>query len=151
MSRGDVSPRPSAVDRIREAGLALFDVVPGVRRTLTELKRIEVIDRSMVIAAQALFSVTPLLVVPSGQGGASLAQLVPRRSYTAIGGHARAASLSGREVADAGDAIDHIHEPGRERRQSEPQAVRAPEVRQHPDRCQFGHQVPRRGVRDGDV
>jgi membrane protein len=41
----------------------LLDVVPGARRTLTDLVKVEFLDRSMVIAAQALFSVTPLLVV----------------------------------------------------------------------------------------
>jgi membrane protein len=51
------------VARARDAVCSLVDQVPGVRRILTEVVRVEFLDRSMVIAAQALFSVTPLLVV----------------------------------------------------------------------------------------
>jgi membrane protein len=51
------------VHRARDAVVWFFDEVPAARRALTELTRVEFIDRSMVIAAQALFSVTPLLVV----------------------------------------------------------------------------------------
>jgi membrane protein len=49
--------------RVRTALSGLLDIVPGARRTLTDIVRVEFLDRSMVIAAQALFSVTPLLVV----------------------------------------------------------------------------------------
>ena len=48
--------------RIRQAVAWVLEV-PVARRVVTELSRVEFLDRSMVIAAQALFSVTPLLVV----------------------------------------------------------------------------------------
>lgn len=53
----------AAVARARDLALTAIDVVPGAKRLVLELKRVEIIDRSMIIAAQALFSVTPLLVV----------------------------------------------------------------------------------------
>ena len=43
--------------------VSLLDVVPGIRRLLREIARVEVIDRALVIAAQSLFSVVPLLIV----------------------------------------------------------------------------------------
>ena len=49
--------------RARELSLTALDVVPGLRRLALEVARVEVIDRAIVIAAQGLFSVTPLLVV----------------------------------------------------------------------------------------
>ncbi|HEY7042135.1 MAG TPA: YhjD/YihY/BrkB family envelope integrity protein [Nocardioidaceae bacterium] len=52
-----------AIDRSRRVALFLVDVVPGLRRLLAEVARNEIIDRSLVVAAQAMFSVTPLLIV----------------------------------------------------------------------------------------
>src|SRR3954454_5187255 len=63
-------PRATRRERaavLKERGVAfalrMLDIVPGLRRLLEEITRIEFIDRSLVIAAQALFSVTPLIVV----------------------------------------------------------------------------------------
>lgn len=60
-------PEHPATGRRRAAARAMLirvlDVVPGARRTLADLLRIEVIDRSMVIAAQGLLALTPLLIV----------------------------------------------------------------------------------------
>jgi membrane protein len=45
------------------SGEALAAKVPGLRRVLVELVRVEVFDRSVVIAAQALLGLVPLLIV----------------------------------------------------------------------------------------
>lgn len=42
---------------------SLVDRIPGVRRVLVDLAEIEVFDRSVVIAAQALLGLVPLLIV----------------------------------------------------------------------------------------
>jgi membrane protein len=49
--------------RIRDLGYRILDTVPPVRRTVDEVLRVELIDRAMVIAAQALFALVPLVVV----------------------------------------------------------------------------------------
>src|SRR3954466_10740577 len=66
----DGVPRPTRRERavaLKESATAfalrMLDVIPGLRRLLAEITRVEFIDRSLVIAAQALFSVTPLIVV----------------------------------------------------------------------------------------
>ncbi len=41
----------------------ILDTVPVVRRSVDELVRVEIIDRSMVIGAQALLALLPLLIV----------------------------------------------------------------------------------------
>jgi membrane protein len=51
------------LERLSERVVAVVDLVPGMRRSLRDLARVEVIDRSLVIAAQCLFSVAPLLIV----------------------------------------------------------------------------------------
>jgi membrane protein len=51
------------LERLSERVVAVLDLVPGVRRTARDLARVEVIDRGLVIAAQCLFSVAPLLIV----------------------------------------------------------------------------------------
>lgn len=49
--------------RLRDLAYRILDTVPPVRRTVDEVIRVELIDRSMVIAAQALFALVPLVVV----------------------------------------------------------------------------------------
>ena len=49
--------------RLRELALRMLDIVPGLQRLVTELVRVEVIDRAMVIAAQGLLALVPLLIV----------------------------------------------------------------------------------------
>lgn len=51
------------VARVRAFVFRVLDTVPVLRRTVDELVRVEVIDRSMVIAAQALLALLPLVVV----------------------------------------------------------------------------------------
>jgi membrane protein len=59
----DSASGPTAVAaRVTALVGRLMDEIPGLRRLLTEIARVEFIDRSLVIAAQALFSVTPLIV-----------------------------------------------------------------------------------------
>ena len=52
-----------SVERLVAWGMRLFDRVPGARRLLTELSRVDVVDRSLAIGAQALLALLPLLVV----------------------------------------------------------------------------------------
>ncbi len=49
--------------RARALVYRVLDTVPPVRRTVDDLMRVEVLDRSMVIAAQGLLALVPLLVV----------------------------------------------------------------------------------------
>jgi membrane protein len=51
------------LDRVRARAYRVLDTVPPVRRTVDALVRIEVIDRSMAIGAQALLALVPLLVI----------------------------------------------------------------------------------------
>lgn len=48
-----------AVQRVEH----LMNQVPAARRTLTELARVELVNRAMILAAQALLAVVPLLIV----------------------------------------------------------------------------------------
>src|SRR4051794_20462776 len=61
MGLPDTARRLSA--RSRELAYAVLDLVPPLRRTVDELIRVEFVDRSMVIAAQALLALIPLVVV----------------------------------------------------------------------------------------
>jgi membrane protein len=61
MGLADTARRVSA--RCRELAYAVLDLVPPLRRTTDELLRVEFVDRSMVIAAQALLALIPLVVV----------------------------------------------------------------------------------------
>ena len=51
------------VGRARELAYRILDTVPPVRRTVDELVRVEIVDRAMVIGAQALLALLPLLIV----------------------------------------------------------------------------------------
>ena len=53
----------AAATRVTEFGRRVVDTVPVVRSIITGLVRIELIDRSMAIAAQAMLALVPLLVV----------------------------------------------------------------------------------------
>jgi membrane protein len=49
----------------RDLVYRVLDVVPPVRRTVDELLRVEFLDRAVVIAAQGLFAVLPMVIVLS--------------------------------------------------------------------------------------
>src|SRR5690242_9470935 len=51
------------VGRARALVNRILDTVPPVRRAVDEIRRVEVIDRAMVIGAQALLALLPLLIV----------------------------------------------------------------------------------------
>ncbi|MFI5428576.1 hypothetical protein [Aeromicrobium sp. UC242_57] len=58
------SQRAAAVSaRGRELAEQVLDRVPVARTAVAAIIRVEVLDRSLIIAAQALFALTPLLVV----------------------------------------------------------------------------------------
>jgi membrane protein len=59
----DIDSVRSRVQRVRAWALEMLDVVPGLRRLVNELVRVEIIDRAMVIAAQGLLALVPLLIV----------------------------------------------------------------------------------------
>lgn len=51
------------VSRVQGLAYRVLDTVPPLRRTVDELVRVEFVDRSMVVAAQALLALIPLVVV----------------------------------------------------------------------------------------
>src|SRR6478735_6077158 len=51
------------VGRARDLVYRILDTVPPVRRAVDELVRVEIVDRAMVIGAQALLALLPLLIV----------------------------------------------------------------------------------------
>ena len=51
------------VGRARALVYRILDTVPPVRRTVDELVRVEIVDRAMVIGAQALLALVPMIIV----------------------------------------------------------------------------------------
>ncbi|MET0998277.1 MAG: YhjD/YihY/BrkB family envelope integrity protein [Marmoricola sp.] len=51
------------VGRARALVLRILDTVPPVRRSVDELVRVEIVDRAMVIGAQALLALVPMIIV----------------------------------------------------------------------------------------
>jgi membrane protein len=66
-----------AFQRARSNFMRALETVPGARRVVAELVRVEVLDRSMIIAAQALLALIPLVIalaaLPTEDFGAGLA------------------------------------------------------------------------------
>jgi len=65
---------------LRSQALRVLDRVPPLRRTLSELARIEVMDRSLALGAQALLALIPMLIVlgafmPAAWGDGVLLQI----------------------------------------------------------------------------
>lgn len=52
-----------ALSSLRRHAHSVLDLLPPVRRTLSELKRIELLDRSLALGAQALLALIPMLMV----------------------------------------------------------------------------------------
>lgn len=61
--RGRREQLRALVLRARDLGYRILDTVPPIRRALDELLRVEFVDRSMVIAAQGLLALVPLMIV----------------------------------------------------------------------------------------
>jgi membrane protein len=77
---GWVSRMQTRVDRVTEGARALVERVPVLGRLVAELSRVEVIDRSLAIGAQALLALLPMLLVlasltPDGLDSALLNQV----------------------------------------------------------------------------
>jgi len=53
----------AAVARARALVYRVLDTVPPLRRTVDELVRVEIVDRSMVIGAQGLLALVPMMIV----------------------------------------------------------------------------------------
>jgi membrane protein len=84
----------------RETAMRMLDVVPGLQRFVNELIRVEVIDRSMVIAAQGLLALIPLLVV--------LGSFLPHDAAIALANrfqHASGVSMPNQVAALTGDQV----------------------------------------------
>jgi membrane protein len=80
--------------RLRDWGLAMLDVIPGLRRFTTDLARVEIIDRAMVIAAQGLLALVPLLIVFSAFLPHDLGVALADRFESVTGlGHSSTASV----------------------------------------------------------
>jgi membrane protein len=79
LSEVDIDSVRSRVQRVRAWALEMLDVVPGLRRLVNELVRVEIIDRAMVIAAQGLLALVPLLIVLAAVLPADLGNFVLER------------------------------------------------------------------------
>jgi membrane protein len=75
----------SAVERARAVALHTMDVVPGLRRTLGDLSRVEMFDRSVVMAAQALLGLVPLLILLVAFLPSDVADVIVERFEDATG------------------------------------------------------------------
>jgi membrane protein len=53
----------AAVGRLRALAYRVLDTVPPVRRTVDELVRVTIVDRAMVIGAQGLLALVPMVIV----------------------------------------------------------------------------------------
>jgi membrane protein len=96
---------PDRLDRLRSRSLDLtararsltdhaLDLVPGARRTVADLVRIDFVDRTMIISAQALLALTPLLIVLAAFLPADLGSSLVARLEDAMGlRHVRSALL----------------------------------------------------------
>lgn len=96
------------VERVRALVYRVLDTVPPVRRSVDELVRIEVIDRSMAIGAQALLALVPLVLVlaaflPHAVTGVGLERL---EDVTGIGdvGHEITRGVTGSSASETPDA-----------------------------------------------
>ena len=52
-----------SLSSMRQRGSQVLGLVPGLRRVLSELSRIELLDRSLALGAQALLALIPMLMV----------------------------------------------------------------------------------------
>lgn len=57
--------RPRLVERARAIAADAVNTLPVLGRILSELVRVELVDRSVVVAAQSLFALVPLILVTS--------------------------------------------------------------------------------------
>ena len=121
------------VGRARELVYRILDTVPPVRRTVDELVRVEIVDRAMVIGAQALLALLPLLIVlASFLPHEAIALAVDRFEYVlgiTGGGHAAVQEGVSSVEGSGGTGIDA-------------EAVRRTTGhRRHPDHLVLGHQL----------
>lgn len=78
------APSPTLATRVKGVAARLMEL-PWLRRILGEVTRVEAIDRSIVIAAQAMFSVTPLLVVAAAFMPSSISEPLSEQLTAAWG------------------------------------------------------------------
>jgi len=92
------APSPTLVTRAKGVVTRLVEL-PWLSRIIGEVTRVEAIDRSIVIAAQAMFSVTPLLVVAAAFMPSSISEPLSEQ-LTAAWGMDDAHTVSGLATAD---------------------------------------------------
>ena len=72
----------AVVEGVREG---MLEAVPGARRSVAELTRVEVVNRAMILAAQALLTLVPLLIVLSAYLPHTLAVGLVSRAQEVVG------------------------------------------------------------------
>lgn len=77
--------RQTWVRRAADAYEGLLERVPGARRSLAEVTRVEVVNRAMILAAQALLTLVPLLIVLSAYLPHQLAVGLVARAQEVVG------------------------------------------------------------------
>lgn len=81
----EAKPLGSWVAHQAERARALLDRVPGARRLMAELTRIELVDRSLALGAQALLALLPFVVVLAAFTPADLGTSVVSQLREAMG------------------------------------------------------------------
>jgi len=81
-STGAYARVTSRTERLAEG---MLERVPGARRGLSELARVEVVNRAMILAAQALLTLVPLLIVLSAYLPHGLAGAIVSRTQEVVG------------------------------------------------------------------
>jgi|EndMetStandDraft_3_1072993.scaffolds.fasta_scaffold232523_2 membrane protein len=88
---------------VRDLVYRVLDLVPPVRRTVDELLRVEFVDRAVVIAAQGLLTLIPLVVVLAAFLPSELTTLGVDRLEAVTGIGKASADLIEDQVVDVGD------------------------------------------------
>jgi membrane protein len=93
------------VGRARALVYRILDTVPPVRRAVDDLVRVEVVDRAMVIGAQALLALVPMLIV--------LAAFLPHDAIAlAVDRFESVLGISGAGHAAVQDGVSSVESPG---------------------------------------
>lgn len=90
----------------RDLGFRILDTVPPIRKALEELLRVEFVDRSMVIAAQGLLALVPLMIVLAAFLPHELTALGADRLEAVTGVGEASADLVKDQAANASTTLD---------------------------------------------
>lgn len=96
-------PAPAAWSvRQVERALRILDRVPGARRLVAELSRVELVDRSLALGAQALLALLPFVVVLAAFAPAELGARLVEQLREAMGLSRAAVAPAARVLTDGG-------------------------------------------------